>query len=90
MMKILPVAGALLLTVAALLPFRTSASESPSAAHPMALAISRPLTGVVTWPMDRPAFHEPGVLFLVGGGLMVIGGWLRRATTARNQRPPRA
>ena len=90
MMRILPVAGALLLTITASLPFRASALESPSAAYPMAMAISRPLSGVVTWPASRPAFHEPGVLIVVGGGLMAIGGWLRRATAARDRRPPGA
>jgi hypothetical protein len=85
MMRLLPVAGALLLTIVATLPFSASASEGASAAHPMILAVSRPLTRVVTWPISRPAFHEPGVLLLVGSGLMVVGGWLRRATTARKQ-----
>ena len=87
MMKILPVAGVLLLMMAALVPFRASASEESSAAYPRILAVSRPLTSAVTWPLSRPGFHEPGVLLVVGSGLMAGGSWLRRATAARRQRP---
>jgi hypothetical protein len=88
MIKLLPLAGGLLLVMAALLPFRASASESTSVMHPLALALSRPLAGVVTWPQSRRVFHEPGVLLVVGTSLMGLGVWLRRATASRDEEPP--
>lgn len=80
-MKILLAAGAALLIVAALLPFRALASSPATGTRTMAFAISQPLAGLVAGSLPRFPVAEPGLLLVVGSGLIGLGSLMRRITS---------
>jgi hypothetical protein len=70
---------AVLLT--ALLPVTAAVSAAPAERSPVQVALAQPLGALGPLAaVHRRVLPEPGLLMLIGGGLMGLGALVRRAT----------